>query len=66
VWFDRLQALVENQGEWAKIAEYEHRGSAHNLRTHLKARRYRIPEPDANWEFTTRDGKVYARYNGPA
>jgi hypothetical protein len=66
VWFTRLQALVDNKGQWAKIAEYESKGSAHNLRTHLKSRRYRIPEPDGNWEFTVRDGSVYARYNGSA
>lgn len=62
VWYTRLQALVENAGQWAKIADYDSKGSAHNLRSHLNSRRYRIPDPEGPWEFTVRDGSVYARY----
>jgi len=68
LWLTRLQALVKKKGKWALIADYpeEEKPRAHQLRSALHRRRYKIPLPDHQWEFTTRTGKVYARYVGPA
>ena len=65
LWHDRLAALVERPGEWAKIALHPDDEKAHQLRSSLHRRRYNIPQPEDEWEFITRKGAVYARYIGP-
>lgn len=66
LWAERLQVLIKKPGQWAKIAEFpdDEKTRAHQLRSALNRRRYTIPQPEGEWEFTTRQGKVYARYVG--
>lgn len=62
-WEHVLNQVKERPGQWARIAEYETvrpaRALAHNLkRGHIRKR-------DGEWEFSTRENRVYARYLGP-
>lgn len=66
VWLERLKPLMRRPGQWALVYETKSARTAHNVRSDLKARRYRMP--DGVWEFkarkTAEGGEVYARYVG--
>jgi len=68
LWEKRLTALVKRPGQWCLLADYpdEEKARAHQLRSALHRRRYAVPRSDEDWEFTTRNGKVYGRYVGDA
>jgi hypothetical protein len=71
VWMDRLSPLVAHPGRWALVhtAELQEgaKGSLSSkgsgIAAQLRSGKARIPE--GKWEFTSRQGEVYARYVGP-
>lgn len=71
VWLERLQPLTAHAGRWAVIHTAEategtkatpaQKASA--IASQLKKGKLRAPE--GKWEFTSRQGEVFAKYVGP-
>lgn len=64
VWADRLTPLMERPNAWARVSEAKNAKAATTLASML--RRGRLRAPEGEWEFTTRENRVYARYLGPS
>lgn len=65
IWVDRIEPLCAHPGRWALIFTAETVEQAQNAVDNLNRRRVRIPRPDHNWGFVSRDLEVYAEYRGP-
>ena len=66
VWVDRLQPLMENPGEWARVYEGS-LGTARSTSNSLRSGKTQIP--DGDWEFVSRKidedtGGIWAVYWG--
>lgn len=66
VWVERLQPLMENPGEWARVYEGS-LGTARSTSNSLRSGKTQIP--DGDWEFVSRKidddtGGIWAVYWG--
>lgn len=70
-WMKALGPLVKQPKRWALVREVSSATAGINV-ARLKTRQLNIPEPDHEWEFTSRTlpenknrCEIYARYLGP-
>jgi hypothetical protein len=61
-WKERLAPLMKRAGDWAVVYRHPRRETVHNVAYRLRSGFFEIPPGE--WEFTSRGGKVFARYLG--
>ncbi len=59
-----LETLMANPDTWAKIGEYKSENSAYQAALNLRHGRYIIPGEPTDWDFTSDEDAVYAKYVG--
>lgn len=65
VWIDRLKPLMHHPGRWAVVykAEDGKTGKATGMAAALRGNKTK--KPAGKWDFSARQGEVFARYIGP-
>lgn len=59
-----LEPLKEHPRQWAAIGEYKSDRAAYQASLNLRHGRYKYNGDPEEWEFTSENHKVYARYIG--
>lgn len=66
VWIERLQPLLSHPGRWAVVYRGEGEKAAQKAAGMAAALRgEKTRKPDGKWDFSARQGEVFARYIGP-